>query len=79
MPLAQNPTKPHHRLDQAQVDSYMDQGYLIYPDRIFPDEKFARLKRHFDAKLAALPGPVGYCPPARISPMLGSMKNQYHG
>jgi len=33
----------------------MDQGYLIYPDRIFPDEKFARLKRHFDAKLAALP------------------------
>ncbi len=55
MPLAQYPNQSHHRLDQAQVDSYMDQGYLIYPDRIFPDEKFARLKRHFDAKLAALP------------------------
>lgn len=53
--LARYPAQPHHRLDQSQLDQYMDEGYLIYPDKVFSDEKFDRLKVHFDAKLAALP------------------------
>jgi ectoine hydroxylase-related dioxygenase (phytanoyl-CoA dioxygenase family) len=53
--LAQYDIQPHHRLDQTQVDRYMDEGYLIYPEKIFPNEKFERLKSHFEAKLAALP------------------------
>ena len=56
--LAQYEIQPHHRLNRAQVDQYMDEGYLVYPSKIFPDEKFGKLKDHFEAKLAALPAGV---------------------
>ncbi|MBL4576254.1 MAG: phytanoyl-CoA dioxygenase family protein [Opitutaceae bacterium] len=53
--LAKYEIKPHHRLNQDQVDRYMDEGYLVYPEKIFSDEKFERLKAHFEKKLANLP------------------------
>ena len=46
------------RLSETQVHTFRDQGYLIYSDPIFPDEKFATLKNHFEEKLAALPPEV---------------------
>ena len=56
--LASHPLQPHHRLDQSQLDQYMDEGYLVYPEKVFSDEKFTRLKDHFEAKLASLPAGV---------------------
>ncbi len=53
--LAKYEIKPHHRLNQEQVDQYMDQGFLVYPEKIFPDEKFEKLKAHFEKKLTDLP------------------------
>lgn len=45
----------HPRLTGEQVEQYNREGYLIYPDSIFPTEKFERLKNHFEQKLAELP------------------------
>ncbi len=53
--LAKYEIKTHHRLNQDQVDRYMNEGYLIYPEKIFSDEKFEKLKAHFEKKLANLP------------------------
>ena len=46
------------RLSPAQVEHYRDEGYIIYDEPVFPPEKFARLKAHFEEKLAALPSDV---------------------
>jgi len=46
------------RLDGQQVETYRKEGYLIYPHEIFPPEKFAALKNHFEEKLARLPDDV---------------------
>jgi len=43
------------RLDDKQVAFYREQGYLIYPEAVFPEVKFLKLKTHFEAKLASLP------------------------
>ncbi len=43
------------RLNREQTESYRREGYLIYDQPVFPPEKFARLKQHFENKLAALP------------------------
>jgi hypothetical protein len=43
------------RLSPQQVDAYRREGYLIYDQPVFPQEKFDGLARHFDKKLAALP------------------------
>jgi len=51
-------TTSHPRLDDDQVANFHSEGYLIYPDAIFPDTKFNRLKQHFERKLAALPPDV---------------------
>ncbi len=53
--LAKYKIEPHHRLNQIQVDHYMDEGFLIYPEKIFSDEKFEKLKAHFEKKLKDLP------------------------
>ncbi len=49
------PTTTNSRLSPDQVESFHREGYLIYPDAIFPEEKFNLLKAHFDQKLAELP------------------------
>jgi len=43
------------RLTAEQVAHYQEEGYLIYPDPVLPQQKFDRLKAHFDKKLEALP------------------------
>lgn len=43
------------RLSPTQLDTFHREGYLLYPDAIFPEAKFQRLKNHFDELLAALP------------------------
>ncbi len=43
------------RLTNAQVAQYRKEGFLIYPDPVFPEKKFDELKFHFEEKLAALP------------------------
>ena len=43
------------RLTTDQVAHYQREGYVIPQETIFPEEKFQKLKLHFDAKLAALP------------------------
>jgi len=43
------------RLSTSQVATYHDQGFLIYPEAIFPEAKFQKLKQHFDVLLAELP------------------------
>jgi hypothetical protein len=53
MPTAANP-----HLTPEQVATYRTEGYLIYPESIFPQEKFNRLKNHFDDKFAQLPPDV---------------------
>lgn len=47
-------TAQRARLKPDQVDFYKREGYLLYPETIFPQAKFDRLKTHFDQKLAAL-------------------------
>jgi len=51
-------TQSDARLSQQQVAEYSREGFLIYPDPIFPPEKFAALKQHFEEKLARLPADV---------------------
>jgi len=48
-------TQTKARLNPEQVEFFRREGYLLYPEAIFPEEKFERLKAHFEAKLAALP------------------------
>jgi chlorinating enzyme len=43
------------RLSQEQVEHYFREGYTIPTGPIFPEEKYQRLKQHFERKLAALP------------------------
>ena len=43
------------RLAPAQVETFRREGYLIFTDPIFPEEKFQRLKAHFEEKLELLP------------------------
>src|SRR5262249_35964406 len=46
------------RLSPEQVAAYNCEGYLIYPEAIFPEATFLKLKNHFDEKLAALPSDI---------------------
>ncbi len=46
-------TRP--RLNAAQIESFRSEGFLIFDAPVFPDAKFAKLKAHFERKLAALP------------------------
>lgn len=50
-----NARPAHHRLSDEQVATYNREGYLIYPDPIFPEAKFQKLKDHFEKKLSELP------------------------
>ncbi len=43
------------RLNETQVRAFHEQGYLIYPEQIFPDDKFQKLKAYFEKILADLP------------------------
>ena len=43
------------RLTNQQVQSYRREGYLIYSSDVFPEDKFNKLRAHFDDKLARLP------------------------
>ena len=43
------------RLAPAQVETYRREGYLIITDPIFSEDKFQRLKAHFEEKLERLP------------------------
>jgi hypothetical protein len=51
-------TVANHRLNADQVATYRREGYLVVPEPVFPQEKFDRLKAHFEEKLAALPADV---------------------
>lgn len=46
--------RTHVGLTADQVAQYRREGFLILDQPIFSDEKFARLKAHFEAKLEAL-------------------------
>jgi hypothetical protein len=41
----------NYRLDEQQVATYRQEGYLIYPEPIFNQQKFESLRRHFEQKL----------------------------
>ncbi len=55
MAIATQSTK---RLSDQQVAQYTTEGYLIYPEAIFPQPKFDALKNHFEQKLTRLPADV---------------------
>ena len=42
------------RLNEQQVETYRQEGYLIYPDKVFSDARFQGLKSHFEDKLDRL-------------------------
>ena len=44
----------HPRLTASQLTFYRREGYLLSDQPVFPAAKFAKLKQHFEAKLAAL-------------------------
>lgn len=46
------------RLSPAQVADYRREGYLVYEEPVFPQEKFDALKAHFDSELSLLPPDV---------------------
>ena len=46
------------RLHTEQLESFRKEGFIIYDQPIFPEEKFNRLKTHFDNKLNDLPDDV---------------------
>jgi hypothetical protein len=50
-----NITETESRLSPEQVQSFRDEGYLIYDQPVFPQEKFDRLKAFFEKILAGLP------------------------
>jgi ectoine hydroxylase-related dioxygenase (phytanoyl-CoA dioxygenase family) len=43
------------RLTQDQLNSYNDEGYLLFKEPVFAPEKFSRLKNHFEEVLARWP------------------------
>jgi len=43
------------RLSEDQISHFQREGYVIPEATIFPEEKFLKLKSHFEATLAALP------------------------
>lgn len=43
------------RLTGEQIDHYKNEGYVIYDQPVFSEEKFSALKRHFESKLASWP------------------------
>jgi ectoine hydroxylase-related dioxygenase (phytanoyl-CoA dioxygenase family) len=49
------PTSADPRLTPAQVEAYRRDGYLIYDQPVFPDDKFNALKAYFEQLLADLP------------------------
>ena len=48
-------TQAEPRLTPAQVESYRQDGYLIYKHPVLPQEKFDSLKAYFEQLLAELP------------------------
>jgi hypothetical protein len=46
------------RLTEAAVEQYRREGFLLFPEELFPAGKFQRLKNHFEQLLAALPAVV---------------------
>jgi Phytanoyl-CoA dioxygenase (PhyH) len=54
------------RLTPEQVEHYHREGYLLPGTKVLPDEKFSRLRNHFDQKLAELP--AGERPEAMDTP-----------
>jgi hypothetical protein len=56
----------HWRLSEAEIQHYRREGYLIFNQPVFPQDKFARLKAHFEEKLTALP--EGFRPEAMDVP-----------
>ncbi len=44
------------RLSQAQLNQYETEGYVLPTGPVFSEEKFNRLKAHFEKKLAEWPG-----------------------
>src|SRR3954453_7908202 len=65
-------TSQKHRLSASQVETYRREGFLIYPDAVFPQAKFDALKSHFEAKFARLP--EGFRPEAMDVPHLTDTK-----
>lgn len=49
------PTALQGRISKEQVDHFFREGYVVPTGAIFPEEKYGRLKRHFENKLAVLP------------------------
>lgn len=43
------------RLSPAEVEHFLREGYVLPQGPIFPEEKYQKLKNHFEAKLAVLP------------------------
>jgi len=60
------PEMTRARLTPEQVDEFNQEGFLIYPEPIFPPEKFAALASHFESKLASWP--AGERPEAMDTP-----------
>lgn len=58
MTTSTTPAATAGRLSSEQVEAYRREGYLILDRPVFPEDKFGRLKAHFEAKLAALPAGV---------------------
>jgi hypothetical protein len=50
-----NQTTSSPGLSEQQLDFYRNEGYLLYDKPVFPENKFAGLKRHFENKLEELP------------------------
>jgi len=43
------------RLTAGQVEGYRREGFIVYDDPVFPQQKFDALKAHFEEELALLP------------------------
>jgi len=46
------------RLTAGQVEGYRREGFIVYDDPVFPQQKFDALKAHFEEELALLPSDV---------------------
>ena len=57
------------RLKEEEIKQYRDEGYVLIHRPVFEQEKFDRLKAHFEKKLAALP--PGERPEAMDTPHFG--------
>ena len=61
------------RLSPAEVEYFLREGYVLPQGAIFPEEKYQKLKNHFEVKLAALPSdqrPEGMVVPHFTDPAL---------